>query len=348
MRAEFLRMVSHELRTPLSAIKGSAATVLGASPAVDPAETTQFFRVIEEQADHMRRVIADLLDQGRIEPGTLSVTPEPAAVAGQVDQARNAFLSSGGRHALRIDLPEDLPRVMADRQRIVQVLGNLFINAARYAPESSPIRVAAARDGVHVAVSVADEGRGVPPDLLPHLFRKHADLGNRERGGFGLGLLICKGLVEAHGGRIWAESGGAGRGTRFTFTVPVAEEADAGAAGGPAPDRSRRIWEARERTPVLVIDDDPQMLRYVRDALAAADYAPVVTGDPEELPALVRAHKPRLVLRTGWDPPGVDVRARSDTDLRHPISMSCDPRHRTGGGRRGPVTPVGAPRRARP
>ncbi len=147
---------------------------------------------------------------------------------------------------------------------------------------------------MHVAVSVVDEGPGVPPDLLPHLFRKHADLGNRERGGgFGLGLLICKGLVEAHGGRIWAESGGAGRGTRFTFTVPVAEETDGGSAAGLAPDRSRRSREARERTPILVVDDDPQMVRYVRDVLAAADYARVVTGDPEELPALVRAQESR-------------------------------------------------------
>ena len=298
-RAGFLGLVSHELRTPLISIKGSTATVLGASPPPDPAEMLQFFRVIDEQADQMRGLIGDLLDQGRIETGTLSVSPEPGEVTGLVEQARNTFLSAGGRHAVRIDLPEDLPPVMADRQRIVQVLGNLFSNAARHSPESSPILVAAARDGTHVAVSVADEGRGVPPDELPHLFRKHADVagGDRERGGgFGLGLVICKGLVEAHGGRIWAESGGAGRGTRFTFTVPVADEARGGAAGGGVRRRSRAPREARERTPILVVDDDPQMLRYVRDALAAGGYAPLLTGDPEELSALVRTHKPRLVL----------------------------------------------------
>ena len=298
-RAEFLSMVSHELRTPLISIKGSTATVLGASPAPDPAEMLQFFRVIDGQADQMRALIGDLLDQGRIETGTLSVSTEPAEVAGLVDQARNTFLGIGGRHTVRIDLPEDLPRVMADPQRIVQVLNNLFSNASRHAPESSPILVAAARDGVHVAISVTDEGRGVPPDQLPHLFRKHGDVagGNKEdaAAGFGLGLVICKGLVEAHGGRIWAESGGAGRGTRFTFTVPVAEEAAVGAAAG-ARRRSRAPRKTRPRTPILVVDDDPKMLRYVRDALAAAGYAPVLTGDPEELPVLVRTHRPRLIL----------------------------------------------------
>ncbi len=298
-RAGFLSLVSHELRTPLISIKGSASTVLDASPHPDPAEMLQFFRVINEQANQMRGLIGDLLDQGRIETGTLSVSPEPAELAGLVDQARNTFLGTGGRHTVRIDLPEDLPRVMADRQRIVQVLANLFSNAARHAPESSPILVAAARDGTHVAISVADEGRGVPPDELPHLFRKHADVaaGDREGGGgFGLGLVICKGLVEAHGGRIWAESGGAGRGLRVTFTVPVAEEVAAAAAAGEARSRARASRKSRGRTPILVVDDDPQMLRYVRDALAAAGYAPLLTGDPEELPSLVRTHRPRLVL----------------------------------------------------
>ena len=292
MRAEFLGIVSHELRTPLISIKGSTATVLSASTAPDPAEMLQFFRVIDEQADHMRGLIGDLLDHGRIVTGTLSVSPEPIEVAALVDQARNTFLSGAGSRTLGIDLPEGLPRVMADRARIVQVLGNLLSNAARHSPESAPIRVAAVRDGVHVAVAVADRGRGVPAEQLPHLFRKYsaAERGEGARG-TGLGLAICKGLVEAHGGRIWAESGGPGRGMTFTFTVPLAEEA-AGAAG-PPPVAPRK---AREKTRILVVDDDPQMLRYVRDALTRAGYDAIVTGDCEELADLVRTHAPALVL----------------------------------------------------
>ncbi len=296
LRAEFLGIVSHELRTPLISIKGSTATVLGASQAVDPAEMLQFFRVIDEQADQMHSLIGDLLDQGRIVTGTLSVSPEPAEVAALVDRARSTFLGGAGSRALSIDLPEDLPRVMADRARMVQVLNNLISNAARHSPVSAPIRVSAARDGVHVAISVTDEGRGVPADRLPHLFAKRAATAGGEGGrGAGLGLVICKGLVEAHGGRIWAENGGAGRGTRFTFTVPVAEEA-AVAAAGPAPAQPRPSRKGQEQTRILVVDDDPQMLRYVRDALSGAGYAPVVTGEPEELAGLVRTHRPALVL----------------------------------------------------
>ena len=185
---------------------------------------------------------------------------------------------------------------MADRRRIVQVLNNLLSNAARHSHELSPIRVAAVRDGVHVAFSVADDGVGVPAERLPHLFRKFSRLDGEERGrelgGSGLGLAICKGIVEAHGGRIQAESEGLGLGSRFTFTVPAAQEA--------RPARSRRSRPRPRREPeptrILCVDDDPQTLRYVRDALTRAGYAPIVTGDPEDVSRLMQEQSPHLVL----------------------------------------------------
>ena len=304
LRAEFLGMVSHELRAPLTSIKGSAATVLGSSADMDPAVVRQFFRIIEDQADHMHGLVADLLDVARIETGTLPVTPEPAEVAVLVDRARSAFTSAGGRNNLAIDIPPGLPLVMADRRRIVQVVGNLLSNAAEHSSESSVITVTVVREAVHVAVSVADEGRGIPSERLPYLFRKFTRPGGYDLGsgaaGPGLGLAICKGIVEAHGGRIWAESEGPGMGARFTFTIPTVEEAGSRAVNGPArlSTRSARraAAEAGERVRVLAVDDDPQALRYVRDALAGAGYTPVVTGDPGEALRLVAEEKPDLVL----------------------------------------------------
>ena len=163
LRAEFLGMVSHELRAPLTSIKGSAATLLDTSSKLAPAEMRQFFRIIDDQADYMRELIGDLLDVARIETGALSVTLEPVDAAILVDEARNTFLSGGGRNTIDIDLPADLPLVMADRLRIVQVLTNLFSNAARYSDTSSPIQITAVREGVHIALSVTDEGRVCPP-----------------------------------------------------------------------------------------------------------------------------------------------------------------------------------------
>ena len=291
MRAQFLGMVSHELRVPLTSIKGSTAAALGASRLIAPAETREFFRIIDDQADRMIGLIADLLDAGRIETGTLSASPEPSQIGALVDQARTTFVSGGGRHSVCIDLPPDLPPVLADRQRIVQVLNNLLANAARHSPDTTAIRIAAERDGVHVAVSVSDEGRGIAPERLRHLFRKYPAPGDRENGlGGGLGLAICKGLVEAHGGRIRAESGGVGLGARFTFTLPVAATAGAG------PDRPDRPGAQTEAVPILVVDDDPETLRHVRDTLADAGFAPLVTGDHRQIRRILLAEKPRLVL----------------------------------------------------
>ena len=292
LRAEFLGMVSHELRTPLTSIKGSTTVLMDESTHLGFPEMRQFHRIIDDQTDHMIGLINDLLDVARIETGTLPVAPEPADVAVLVDQGRNRFLSSGGRSNLHIELAADLPLVMADRTRIVQVLTNLLANAARYSPEASPIRVKVAREGVHVLFSVADEGRGIPAERLPRLFRKFSQAEGEDEGGdTGLGLAICKGVVEAHGGRIWAESEGAGLGSRFSFTIPAA------APTAPAQPASRmRRREMREQPRVLVVDDDPHMLRYVRDALSKAGYRSIVTGDPEEALRLMEEERPHLAL----------------------------------------------------
>ena len=300
LRAEFLGMVSHELRTPLTTIKGSAATLLTASSTLSPAEMGDFFRIIDEQADHMRSLISDLLDVTRIEAGSLSVTPEPTVVAALVNQAREVFLRGGARNSIEVDLPPDLPRIGADRQRIMQVLNNLLSNASKYSPDQSAIRVSASVEDVYVAISVSDEGRGVSAERLPHLFRMYSRIDSEDLGrhpaGEGLGLAICKGIVEAHGGRIRAESEGPGLGTRFTFTVPaVAEPLDGSAAGpGPLPADSGRAPRGRAR--ILAVDDEPQILRLVRNTLSDAGYTPIVTGDPDEVLHLIEQEKPHLVL----------------------------------------------------
>ena len=160
LRTAFLGLVSHELRTPLAAIKGAGVTLMEQPVGLDPAEMREFFRIIVEQADRMQSLIADLLDTGRIDSGTLSVSPEPSAVADLVEGARSAFLSADARRGLVIDLAVDLPPIMADRRRVVQVLSNLLANAARHTPASAVIRVTAVREGEHVAISVADDGGG--------------------------------------------------------------------------------------------------------------------------------------------------------------------------------------------
>ena len=295
-RADFLGLVSHELRTPLSAIKGSAATLLANYTDLDPVEMLQFFKIIDQQSDQMQNLISDLLDAARLESGALPVYPQPTVLLPLVDEARAKLLSTEGEHDPHIDIPPDLPRIMADRRRIIQVLSNLLSNAYKYSPIGSDIRVSAATEGVHVAISVVDEGRGFPAERLHHLFRRFARLTFEERGsgieGSGLGLAICRGIVEAHGGRIWAESDGPGLGSRFTFTIPAAEEDKlppstiSARVGGLEADRER----------VLVVDDDPQTLRYVREVLSSSGYVPILAGSPQEALRLFEEQRPNIVL----------------------------------------------------
>ena len=299
LRAEFLAVVSHELRAPLTAIKGSAATVLGSLMPPDPAEVRQFFHIVEERADHMRDLINDLLDMTRIEAGTLSVTTEPADLALIVDNAKNAFLGGGHQHLIKIDTMPNLPRVWADRQRIAQVLHNLFSNAAASSHEWSTITVEASLDDTHVAVSVTDEGAGIAPELLPLLFTKfptsHRGHPQATGSGYGLGLAICKGIVEAHGGRIWAHSAGQNQGAQFTFTIPALEEP--AAAVTPADPGFGTVARAPAKVErILVVEDDPRALRYIRNTLTRAGYTPIVTSDPSELEHLLADEMPHLAV----------------------------------------------------
>ena len=300
MRAEFLGMVSHELRTPLATIKGSTATLMSSPPGMDPAVVTQFHRIIDQQVDHLQELIGDLLDVARVESGTLPIDPGPASIADVVDEARNRFLNSGARYNLTIDIPPSIPPVAADRVRMVQVLSNLLSNAARYSPEGSPIRVEATSDGLFVAVSVADEGRGVPSELIPHLFRSFSRFDGEERrgkvDGSGLGLAICRGIIEAHGGRIWAESEGLGTGARFTFTVPVLDQEELAAGAQRAAFPVQPQHQSADKLRILAVDDDPQALRYIRDALVNAGCQPFLTGNPEDVLSLVEEEKPDLIL----------------------------------------------------
>ena len=298
MRAEFLAMVSHELRTPLTSVKGSIATLMDPSATLNPAETHQFHQIIDTQTDRMRELIADLLDVARIESGTLSVLSKPAEVAHLVAEAHNAFQSGGAKHELHIDFAPDLPLIMADRLRIIQVLSNLLSNAAKYSPDSLPIKVSASQDGLLVVISVSDKGKGIPASSLPHLFGKFSRKDAKDqRGDTGLGLAICKGIVEAHGGRIWAESDGPGMGTTVSFTVPaVGQPAKVSPAKGTQPLARYSLHSMEEKVRILVVDDDLLVLRYIRDTLAKAGYTPIVTGDPQEALVLMYEKKPHLAL----------------------------------------------------
>lgn len=288
LRNEFLGMVTHELKTPLASVKGAVAMLQGSFDALSEEEKRDLLRVADEQSDRMRELIDNLLDMSRIRSGALNVEPVPTDVAGTIRGVVSA-IAGAVEHKIEIDVDDGLPLVHADGRRIEQVLTNLISNAVKYSTSNRPITVSARRHDHHVFFTVTDRGRGLSPHDLPLIFRKFSRI-EPEAGipGSGLGLAVCKGIIEAHGGRIWVESEGEGKGAAFSFSLPItAEETDS------APSSQSRTTEALT---VLAIDDDPQLARLIRRQLREAGHRAVIAMGPERLSILMAENNPDLVL----------------------------------------------------
>jgi signal transduction histidine kinase len=222
-RDEVLGIVSHDLRNPISAI-AMCARVLEDNAPSSPSERAELLTTIRESATWANRLIQDLLDVTSIERGQLSLQARPEDPAQIVLQAIHMFDVEAEQHEISLSakVPTNLPLIQVDSARIVQVLGNLLRNAIKFTPAGGQITVALEpRDG-QLAFSVRDTGNGIAPDDLARVFDRfwHLSDGASVRG-TGLGLSIAKGIVDAHGGRIWVESA-PGAGSLFSFTVPLA------------------------------------------------------------------------------------------------------------------------------
>jgi two-component system sensor histidine kinase BaeS len=225
MRRQLIGDVSHELRTPLTSIKGSME---GLTDGVLPA-TPETFEQIRREADRLGRLVDDLQELSRVEAKAYSLDLRPVSLSDLVHTTikRLSPAAQAKRIGLHPSLPDDLPPVLADEDRMTQVLTNLVSNALNYTPEGGDVRLAAVRSGDEVQVTVSDSGIGIPAEHLPHIFdrfyRVDKSRSRNAGSGSGIGLTVAKHLVEAHGGRIWAESEGEGKGSAFTFTLPVAK-----------------------------------------------------------------------------------------------------------------------------
>ncbi len=221
-RDEVLAAVSHDLRNPVSAI-AMIAERLVRNPPADVAARRELYATIAESARMMYQLMRDLLDVASIEAGRLTIHAVPELAAPIVESA--VAMVSGhpqaGKVSIRVDASHDLPNVLADRERIVQVLSNLLDNALKFSEPGGTIVVSAAGDAEQVTFAVADQGPGIPSDELPHLFERfwHVQRNSLTRG-TGLGLAIAQGIVNAHRGRIWVETA-VGRGSTFRFTLPT-------------------------------------------------------------------------------------------------------------------------------
>jgi signal transduction histidine kinase len=267
---EFLAMLSHELRTPLSAILGWARMLR--SRALPPAEVERALASIERNAGLQTQLIDDLLDVSRIVAGKVTLEMEPLRVAAVVRNAVDAVQAAADAAGVRLLVSagrEDV-WVRGDPARLQQVALNLLSNALKFTPRGGVVRIGIERTNGTVTVSVADTGRGIAADLLPHIFERFRQGDRDSRGGLGLGLAIVRHLVELHGGTVSAASPGEGQGATFTIRMPAVGAAD------PAPDAARaeagddRDAPALDGVRVLIVDDDADTRDLLTTILAMA------------------------------------------------------------------------------
>jgi signal transduction histidine kinase/HAMP domain-containing protein len=227
-KSRLLSIVSHELRTPLAAIKGHTSMLVDHYQRITPQTLLEFLLDIEEESDKLTELIGNLLEMSRIEAGVLQIQPQAIDLVEVVRGAVEAAQVRITHHPIRLEAPEQRPTAFADARRIQQILNNLLDNAAKYSSEGKPIAVRVQIVGNMIQVSVEDQGCGIAPEHLERVFEHFYQVRDDSKphgGGIGLGLAICRGLVEAHGGRIWVESQ-VEAGSTFYFTVPIHTGAD--------------------------------------------------------------------------------------------------------------------------
>lgn len=227
LQTTFLSVISHELQTPIVIIKGYADLLSETEPELPADKLHEKLGVISSEANRLSKMVDNLLYASRIQAGGLKLHTEPVALGVVAQHVAQLLGDISARHTVEAHVGEDLPTVLADYERIEEVLRNLTENAIKYSPNGGHVEIAARATSDEVIVSVTDEGMGISSDDRERLFERFSRLDSRlvsQMKGTGLGLYICKAIVEAHGGRIWAEAA-PGRGSRFSFSLPREQRA---------------------------------------------------------------------------------------------------------------------------
>jgi PAS domain S-box-containing protein len=303
MKDEFISVVSHELRTPLTAIRGSLGLLAAGKAGEVPERGQRMLHIAVQNTDRLIRRINDILYLERIESGKVAMEPRPVNAAELAHNAAEMMLPMAERAGVGLFVGAEAVRLVADADRILQVLTNLISNAVKFSPPDGSVEVWVEPVDGEARFHVADQGRGIPADRLESIFERFQQVDSsdsREKGGTGLGLAISRTIVTQHGGRIWAESE-PGKGSTFHFTIPLAPAVasaaahpdeprpDAGADAGPA-----EADDGRRR--VLVVEDDEDLARVLAETFERRGVAAEVAGTGERAWTAARRRPPHAVV----------------------------------------------------
>jgi PAS domain S-box-containing protein len=327
MKDSFLSTVSHELRTPLTSIKSFSEILLNYDE--DRETQKEFLNIIKEESDRLTRLINDFLDLSKIEAGRMQWETVELSLAEVIQTAINATQALAAKTNLnvKVDVSPDLPTVLGDKDRLVQVVTNLLSNAIKFTPEGGMIQVKAqtlnkskaSRDSEMVMVSVSDSGIGIAAKDYKSIFEKFRQVGDTltdKPQGTGLGLPICKEIIEHYGGNIWVESE-LGKGSTFFFTLPVMQKTEAKIPE--AKKKSAKVVSKRGKT-ILVVDNEAHIRRFLKHELTNRGYHVLEASGGREAIELAREKRPNLITLdvlmpdlSGFD---VTVVLKNDSDTK--------------------------------
>jgi PAS domain S-box-containing protein len=322
---EFLMTLSHELRTPMTAILGWARMLQTMTP--DDPLFNEAVDSIAGGAQLQARLIDDLLDVSRIAAGKLRLAPEMVDIGRIVRSSIDAVAPTADAKRIRISatLPPDLGSLVVDPTRIHQVIWNLLSNAVKFTPRQGNVAVVARRTESQVEIAVRDDGEGIDPRFLPHIFepfRQAESPQTRVHGGLGLGLSIVRHIAEAHGGTVTAESDGRGHGATFTVILPVSEGSEAPSTRGI---HDARVLRDRLRgVEIDLVEDDPESRKVVAAVLRAAGAKLRTFESANDALQAIEQHRPHVII-TDIAMPELDgyafARALTERNLRNDLRL---------------------------
>jgi DNA-binding response OmpR family regulator/signal transduction histidine kinase len=337
-RGEMLATAAHELKTPIAVIKGCATTLLGSSARWDPAMQREMLQMIDAQSDRLHEILNTLLDVWRFDAGTQSLRLSPVPLPELFQQEVTRWLQDTSTHRFILDMPPDVPVVPCDAMRISQVMHHLIDNAVRYSRAGSLVKIGLQANEAEVRVSVSDEGCGIASEHLDRIFDRFYRI--REQGqsdGSGLGLAASRAIIEAHGGKIWADSEGPGRGSTFYFTLPLTART-AIIAPLPAPGAMTALPSVEQnvtrhpvlkhdqRMSVLLAEGDPRLARYLRANLEEQRYRVQAVSHGLQLLRQLDLEEPDIIILSTRldDMDGIELLQRLREFSQAPVVMLCD------------------------
>ena len=352
-RSETLALAGHELKTPLAIIKGCATTLLGSSMRWDPSMQRELLQMIDTQADHLHDVLNTLLDVWRLDASVQNLKLVQVSVSQLLTQLVERWQKNAPRHHFLLSVPKEDLGIMCDALRVEQAFHHLLNNAVIYSSNGGTIKISLESNNVEVRLSIADEGVGIAPEHLDRIFDRFYRIsqGEERSRGSGLGLAVARATIEAHGGKIWADSPGVGQGATFYCTLPFAPRlpqlptlqhtrhtaASTYSPSGPlaAPQtphmqdtQTRPLKHQQSRFNVLIAENDARMVRYLRAHCEEQGYSVQVVNSGVQFLRQLDLEEPNVMLLATRlaDMSGSELLQRLREFSHIPVLMLCDAR----------------------